>query len=218
MSGKLACASVPSCSRECVFPPRLPASVRKPFSNFSTACWQWKAALSYKGGSPAMQARTVLRSRSANSKPALDCLPSRVRVRCFHARSFRRTVDDDPVRVRLGGERVGDGALTFEGLDAHRKNIGGTRVGATRLMPGAPCHLLGWRVVFDDDQKIDVAVPGRLAARPRAEQDHPLRLEVFDNRVQQIARNPITWTSAVRPSRRPLRGLLRMRNFSHCHQ
>jgi hypothetical protein len=48
-------------------------------------------------------------------------------------------------------------------------------------------QFLGRRVVVDHDNKVEVAVAGGLAARPRAEQDHPLRLEVIDHRLQQIA-------------------------------
>jgi len=39
--------------------------------------------------------------------------------------------------------------------------------------------------VIDDHQEIDIAVTGGLAARPRAEQDHALRLKVVDERVEQ---------------------------------
>ena len=46
-----------------------------------------------------------------DSKPAIDRLPSRVRVRRFHARSFRGTVDDDPVGIGLGGQGVDYGTV-----------------------------------------------------------------------------------------------------------
>src|SRR5437870_1375286 len=65
--------------------------------------------------------------------------------------------------------------------------IGNTSA-ARRDRCASPGQLLGRRVVVDDNQEVDVAVAGRLATRPRAEQDHPLRLEIGDYRVEQVAR------------------------------
>jgi hypothetical protein len=56
------------------------------------------------------------------------------------------------------------------------------------------------------------------AARSRTEKDHSLRFEVLDHRIEQVAWDAVTRTSAVRPSRRPLRSLLRIRIFLQCHE
>ena len=73
-----------------------------------------------------------------------------------------------------------------KGFGAHRKHIGSVG-GAVGFVSGLRGQFFGRRVVVDHDEEVDVAVAGGLAARPRAEQDHPLRFEVIDHRVQQIA-------------------------------
>src|ERR1051325_11426465 len=50
--------------------------------------------------------------------PHLDRFPTPARVRRFHAKSFRRAIDNDPIGVRFGGQRVGDNAFALEGLGA----------------------------------------------------------------------------------------------------
>jgi hypothetical protein len=53
-----------------------------------------------------------------------------------------------------------------KGLGAHREHIDGAGKRLLRLASRFPGEFLGRRVVVDDHQQVDVAVPGSLAARP----------------------------------------------------
>jgi hypothetical protein len=60
---------------------------------------------------------------------------------------------------------------------------------AVRLVTNAGAQLLGRRSVIDDDEQIDVAIAPGGAARPRTKQDDPLRFEIIDHRIKQVARD-----------------------------
>jgi hypothetical protein len=97
-------------------------------------------------------------------EPVIHRFPSGAWVRRFHARSFRRAIDDDPVGVGCGGEGVDDGTVALEILGTHRKYVG---VALRPVRPKAvlPMQLFGQCAAVDDHQEIDVTVTCGLVAR-----------------------------------------------------
>src|SRR5205085_5192507 len=97
--------------------------------------------------------------------------------------------DDDAIRLGHVRQRSDDAQLIVVCRLPVRHNIDSLAITLASFVQRAPMKLFGWNVVIHDDQQVMIAIPACAGARPRAEQDYLARVEVLDNRLQQVSRD-----------------------------
>jgi hypothetical protein len=93
-------------------------------------------------------------------------------------------IHGDPVDIRFIGQGACDPGPAAVNSVPDRDHIRGMIITAPRLPASPQGQLIRGRVVVEDDQKIDIAVRPRLAARPSAKQHDPPRVEVIHDPAQ----------------------------------
>ena len=68
-------------------------------------------------------------------------------------------------------------------------DVDGPTIAPASFVQRSPMEFPRWNVVVNDDQQVMVAVFARGTARARSEEDYLARIEILDDRLQQVIRN-----------------------------
>jgi hypothetical protein len=109
-------------------------------------------------------------------------------------------VDRNAVDRGFVGQRAGDpGTSPINGV-AHRDDIHCPVVAPARLPSGYRVQPFGRGIVIEYDQKIIITVGSALPPRLRAEHNHPARVNIADNAIQQLSRRQRLLAYGAAPS------------------